>query len=172
MKPASAYPDFAAAYDAKRPQVVWTTLVADLDTPVSAFMKLSAGQSDSCVFESVEGGAVIGRYSFLGIKPDVVWRCFGDRAEIERRGAAGVASEPGGFEPAGAGALASLRALIEESRIDLPAELPPMASALIGYMGYDTVRLMERLPDANPDVLQVPDGMFMRPTVIAVFDRL
>jgi len=177
MQPTSAYPDFAATYDAKRPQVVWTTLVADLDTPVSAFMKLSAGQPDACVFESVEGGTVIGRYSFLGIKPDVVWRCFGDRAEIERRGAAGPGLESGGsessgFEPAGAGALASLRALIEESRIELPAELPPMASALIGYLGYDTVRLMERLPDANPDVLQVPDGMFMRPTVIAVFDRL
>jgi anthranilate synthase component 1 len=131
MQPTPAYQDFAATYDAKRPQVVWTTLVADLDTPVSAFMKLSAGRPDSCVFESVEGGSVIGRYSFLGIKPDVIWRCFGDRAEIDRRALAA-----GGFEPAGDGALASLRALIEESRIELPAELPPMASALVGYMGY------------------------------------
>jgi anthranilate synthase component 1 len=172
MHPTPAYQDFAAVYDANRPQVVWTTLVADLDTPVSAFMKLSAGRPDACVFESVEGGSVIGRYSFLGIKPDLIWRCFGDRAEIDRQALAPGDDGSGGFEPDGDGALASLRALIAESRIDLPAELPPMASALIGYMGYDTVRLMERLPDANPDVLQVPDGMFMRPTVIAVFDRL
>ena len=172
MQPTPAYQDFAAVYDAKRPQVVWTILVADLDTPVSAFIKLSAGGPDACVFESVEGGTAIGRYSFLGIKPDLVWRCFGDRAEIDRRTLESGGFESGGFEPDGDGALASLRALIAESRIELPAELPPMASALIGYMGYDTVRLMERLPDANPDVLQVPDGMFMRPTVIAVFDRL
>ena len=83
MQPTPAYQDFASVYDAKRPQVVWTTLVADLDTPVSAFIKLSAGGPDACVFESVEGGAVIGRYSFLGIKPDLIWRCFGDRAEID-----------------------------------------------------------------------------------------
>ncbi len=159
---------FAPVYDAKRAQVVWTRLVADLETPVSAFMKLAGGRANSFLFESVEGGAVIGRYSFIGIKPDVVWRCFGERAELNRQ----ALDDAVGFEPAEAGALDSLRALVAESRIELPPELPPMASALVGYMGYDTVRLMERLPDDNPDVLGVPDAVFVRPTVMAVFDRL
>ena len=168
MEPTPDFESFAAAYEAGRAQVLWTRLVADLATPVSTFMKLSDGRANSFLFESVEGGAVIGRYSFIGTRPDLVWRCFGDEAEINRR----ADEDPEAFEPAGDGALDSLRALVAECRIELPPELPPMASALVGYMGYDTVRLMERLPDANPDVLGVPDGMFLRPTLMAIFDRL
>ena len=64
---------------------MWTRLVADLETPVSAMLKLSDGQPMSCLLESVEGGAVRGRYSIIGIAPDIVWRAFGDRAEINRQ---------------------------------------------------------------------------------------
>src|ERR1051325_2366011 len=103
---------FAKVYAAGKAQVVWTTLVADLETPVSAFLKLSRGAPYSFLLESVEGGAVRGRYSIIGARPDVIWRCKGNTAEI-RRGL-----ENGRFTPAG-GALASLRALIRESRIDL-----------------------------------------------------
>jgi anthranilate synthase component 1 len=165
------HPDFAAfraAYDAGRAQVAWTTLIADLETPVSALLKLAEGRPNSFLFESVEGGAVRGRYSFMGLKPDTLWRCRRDRAEINRN--ARVDAEH--FEPVTGGALDSLRALIAESRIDLPRHLPPMASGLFGYMAYDMVRLYERIPDGNPDHLNIPDGVFMRPTVIAVFDRL
>jgi anthranilate synthase component 1 len=160
--------DFASRYDAKKAQVVSTRLVADLETPVSAYIKLADGRPNTFLFESVEGGATIGRYSFIGLRPDVIWRCFGPRAEINRRALA----DDGTFESLEGGALETLRALVRESRIDLPPGLPPMAAALVGYMGYDTVRLMERLPDRNPDVLGVPDAVFVRPTVIAVFDRL
>ena len=76
------------------------------------------------------------------------------------------------FEPLEGEALESLRLLVQESRIDLPGGLPPMASCLIGYMGYDMVRLMERLPSDNPDVLGLPDAVFFRPTLVAVFDRV
>jgi len=168
MQPTPDFESFATGYRAGRPQVLWTRLVADLATPVSAFMKLSDGRPHSFLFESVEGGAVIGRYSFIGTRPDLVWRCFGDKAEINCR----AAEDPEAFEAVAEGALDSLRNLVAECRIKLPAELPPMASALVGYMGYDTVRLMERLPDDNPDVLNVPDGMFVRPTLMAIFDRL
>ena len=168
MLTSPAFEDFAAVYDANTAQVVSTTLVADLETPVSVFIKLSNGRANSFLFESVEGGSVIGRYSFIGIKPDLIWRCTGDRAEINRN----AEHDDTGFEPCGEGALASLRALVEESRIALPPGMPPMAAALVGYMGYDTVRLMERLPDDNPDVLGLPDSVFVRPTAIAVFDRL
>jgi anthranilate synthase component 1 len=168
MTPEPAFPVFAEAYEAGRPQVVWTRLVADLETPVSAMLKLADGRPNSFLLESVEGGEIRGRYSFIGLKPDLIWRCRGDRAELNRN----ARFEPDGFEPQPVGALASLRAIIEESEIDIPPELPPMAAGLVGYMSYDTARLMERLPDRNPDVLGIPDGVFLRPTVMAVFDNI
>ncbi len=135
-------------------------------------MKLAEGRPNSFLLESVEGGAQIGRYSLIGIDPDVVWRCFGNRAELSRVPADRAKEHRlHKFETQEAGSLDSLRALVQESRIQLPPDLPPMASALVGYMGYDTVRLMERLPEENPDVLGLPDGRFVRPTVMAVFDR-
>jgi|AGTN01.3.fsa_nt_gi anthranilate synthase component I, non-proteobacterial lineages len=171
----TASPDFdafRAAYEAGRPQLVWRVLVADLETPVSAFMKLANGQSHTFLLESVEGGAVRGRYSVLGMKPDLIWKCQGDKAWINRD----ARSRPDAFAPcpvAGTrGTLASLRALVAESHIDIPAHLPPMSAGLIGYMAYDMVRLAERLPDANPDTIGVPDGIFMRPTVMAMFDNV
>jgi anthranilate synthase component 1 len=159
---------FRPAYETGAAQVVWTTLVADLETPVSAFLKLADGRPFSCLFESVEGGATIGRYSFIALKPDLVWRCFGMQAEINRA----ARHDAEAFTPLDGEPLDTLRALIAESRVDLPAGLPPMASCLLGYMGYDMVRLMERIPDENPDVLGLPDSLFFRPSVIAVFDRV
>jgi len=164
-------PDFAAfeaAYQAGHAQVVHTAMIADLETPVSAFLKLAEGKPNSFLFESVEGGSIIGRYSFLGMRPDLIWRCRGDKAEINRRARFDAAS----FEPLDRPVLASLRDLIEECRFELPEGLPPMASCLLGYMGYDMVRLMETLPDENPLAIDVPDAMFIRPTVVAVFDRV
>ncbi len=168
MDIAPGFEAFAEAYRAKRAQVAHTTLVADLETPVSAFLKLAEGQTNAFLFESVEGGARIGRYSFIAMKPDVVWRCRGHAAEINRR----ARYDTDGFEALPGHPLDTLRALQYESRIDLPATAPPMAASLIGYIGYDGVRLMERIPDTNPDVLGVPDGLFVRPTITAVFDRL
>ncbi len=164
-----SFDDFAAVYRAKRSQVVWTRLVSDLETPVSAMLKLAEGRPYSFLFESVEGGAVRGRYSMIGLRPDLIWRCRGDKAEVNRRALTGNGDR---FEPHGEGALDSLRAIIAESRIEIPKGLPPMASGLFGYMGYDMVRLMERLPDENPDTLGIPDGIFFRPTVIAIFDTI
>jgi anthranilate synthase component 1 len=169
------HPDFSgfsATYDQGRPQVLWTALVADLDTPVSAMLKLADGRANSFLLESVEGGAIRGRYSFIGRDPDLIWRCWGNRAELNRNALSGGRS----FAPCPvgeqAGALASLRALVAESRIELQPDLPPMSAGLFGYLGYDIVRLVERLPDANPDVLGLPDALFLRPTIIAVFDNI
>jgi anthranilate synthase component 1 len=159
---------FTARYRKGEPQVVWARLVADLETPVSAMLKLSQGRPFSCLLESVEGGAVRGRYSIIGIAPDVVWRAFGDRAEINRQAEA----DPDGFEVEKMSALQSLRALLAQSRIELPAELPPIAAGVLGYMGYDTVRLIEHLPNPRPDALGVPDSIFVRPTIMVVFDSV
>ncbi|HET6519342.1 MAG TPA: anthranilate synthase component I, partial [Geminicoccaceae bacterium] len=157
MSPSPDSAAFAAAYDAGRPQVVWTSLVADLETPVSAMLKLAEGRPHSFLLESVEGGAIRGRYSMIGLKPDLIWRCSGDRAEINRD----ARFDPAAFRPCDGGALAALRRVIDESRIEVPPGLPPMAAGLYGYMSYDMVRLMERLPDANPDRLGIPDAVFV-----------
>jgi anthranilate synthase component 1 len=158
--------DFARHYDAGAAQVVWMRLVADLETPVSAYLKLAAGRPMSFLLESVEGGASRGRYSVIGLEPDVVWRAEGDKASINRTPIA----KPDAFRPEPLPALASLRALLAESALSLPPELPPMSAGVFGFMGYDTVRLMERLPDVPPDALNIPDSVLMRPTVIVIFD--
>ncbi len=160
---------FASAYAAGRPQVVSTRLVSDLETPVSAMLKLARGHAYSFLLESVEGGAVRGRYSMIGLKPDLLWRVQGGRAEINRKA---LADPEGPFVEQDAPPLSSLRSLIAESRIDVPDGLPPMAAGLFGYMGYDMVRLMERLPNENPDPIGLPDAVLMRPTVMAIFDAV
>jgi anthranilate synthase component 1 len=160
---------FARAYDAGEAQVVWTRLVADLETPVSAMLKLSQGRANTFLLESVEGGATRGRYSIIGIEPDLVFRAFGDRAEID---ADPQRAQPDGFAPTPEPTLAALRRIIAESRIRLPRELPPMSAGIFGYLGYDMVRLMERLPTEKPDPLALPDAVLMRPTAIVVFDSV
>jgi anthranilate synthase component 1 len=159
---------FAAAYERGEAQIVSTTLVADLETPVSAFLKIAGERANSFLLESVEGGATRGRYSMIGIDPDVIWRCRGDASEINRR----ALTEAEAFEPCAEPPLLALRALVQESRISLPEGAPPMAAGVFGYLGYDMVRQMERLPEAKPDVLGVPDAIFIRPTVMVVFDQV
>jgi anthranilate synthase component 1 len=160
--------EFTVRYRAGKPVLVWSTLVADLETPVSAMLKLADGRPNSFLLESVEGGAVRGRYSIIGLKPDLIWRCYRGRAEINRR----ARSNPQAFEPCPEAPLASLKALIGECLVETPPPLPPMASGLFGYMGYSMVGLMERLPDTKPDTLGIPDGLFLRPSVVCIFDNL
>ncbi|CAK0779763.1 Anthranilate synthase component 1 [Azospirillaceae bacterium] len=162
------FTDFSTAYTAKRPQVVWTTLVSDLETPVSAMLKLADGRPYSFLLESVEGGSIRGRYSLIGMKPDLIWRSSGGQAEINRSARFDAETFVSCAEPP----LDSLRALLNESRIDMPPHLPPMSAGLFGYLGYDMVRQMERLPDNNPDALGVPEAMLLRPTLMAVFDGI
>jgi anthranilate synthase component 1 len=159
---------FAARYAAGEPQVVWTTLVADLETPVSAFLKITGSRAMSFLLESVEGGAVRGRYSIIGLEPDLVLRVNGRQAEINRT----MQTDPAAFVPVNDAPLVALRAVIGESRIALPHNLPPMAAGVFGYLGYDMVRQMEDLPAAGPDPIGVPDAILMRPTLVIVFDAV
>jgi anthranilate synthase component 1 len=159
---------FAARYAAGDAQVVWTTLVADLETPVSAFLKIAGGRPMSFLLESVEGGEVRGRYSIIGLEPDVIFRSDGAAAEINRT----PLSNPEAFAPAGA-PLQALRALIAESRIALPDTLPPMAAGVFGYLGYDTARLMEdTLGKPPPDPIEIPEAILLRPTLVVAFDAV
>ena len=160
-----AFDVFEQRFGAGEAQCLAMRLVADLETPVSAYLKLKAlaGTGPSFLLESVEGGAVRGRYSIIGLLPDLTWRCAGDRTEITRGGKTEtLAGKP----------LDTLRALLAESRIPHLAGLPPMASGVFGFLGYDMVRQMERLGPAKVDPIGVPDALMIRPTVLVVFDAV
>ncbi len=163
-----AFDAFRTAYDAGKPQIVARSLVADLDTPVSAWMKLGASDPYSFLLESVQGGEIRGRYSIIGLRPDIIWRCRGAKAELNLR----ALETPDAFAPEDKAPLASLRDLIARTRMELPPALPPMASGLFGYLGHDMVRLMERLPAQKPDPLGLPDAILVRPTIVAIFDAI
>lgn len=163
-----AFTGFAEAYAAGRPQVVWTRVIDDLETPVSAYLKIGRGEPHSFLFESVEGGAWRGRYSIIALRPDLVWRAFGEKAEV----AQGAAIAEGRFTPEPLPALDSLRALVAASSMTLPDALPPMAAGLFGVIGYDMIRLAEPVGKALPDPLNLPDAIMARPSVVAVFDAI
>ncbi|UWP93248.1 anthranilate synthase component I [Aliiroseovarius crassostreae] len=157
---------FEAGWNAGKNQVVYTRLAADLDTPVSLMMKLTEARRDSFMLESVTGGEVRGRYSMVGMKPDLIWRARGEQSEINRQ----ARFDGDSYEPMPGNPLDAFRTVLAESRIDLPADLPAASAGLFGYLGYDMIRLVEHLPDQNPDPLGLPDAVMMRPSVVAVLD--
>ncbi len=166
MTPEPSFDAFEAAYERGENQLVYTRLAADLDTPVSLMMRLTGAQAHSFLLESVTGGEVRGRYSIIGMKPDLIWECHGKKARINRS----FRHDPFAFEEEQADPLTSLRKIISESRIILPADLPAASAGLFGYLGYDMIRLVEILPEVNPDPLGLPDAVLLRPSVVAVLD--
>ncbi len=157
-----------AAYNEGRGTLIWSTHVADLETPVAAYMKLAAGRPNSFLLESIENGTARSRYSIIGMAPDLVWRCRDGASEVNRH----ARSAPHAFTPDGLPPLDSLRAVINETRMTIPDHLPPMLGGLVGYLGYDMVRQMETLPAKNVDALGVPEALMIRPTLFAVFDNV
>ncbi len=161
-----SFTEFARAYEAGENQVVHARLAADLDTPVSLMLKLTGAARDAFMLESVTGGEVRGRYSIIGMKPDLIWQCHGTSSRINRQ----ARFDTDSFEDQEGDPLDNLRALIAESQIDLPDDLPASSAGLFGYLGYDMIRLVEHLPDVNPDPLGLPDAVMLRPSVVAVLD--
>ncbi|MEM9852883.1 MAG: anthranilate synthase component I [Pseudomonadota bacterium] len=157
---------FADGFEAGNNQIVYARLPADLDTAVSVMLKLTGAEKDSFVLESVTGGEVRGRYSIIGMRPDIIWECHGDQARINRQ----ARYDADAFTPVEDGPLASLRGLIAESQIALPDGLPAASAGLFGFLGYDMIRLVEHLPDVNPDPLGLPDARMVRPSVVAILD--
>ena len=166
MEMTPSFDAFAAAHAEGKNQVVYMRLAADLDTPVSLMLKMTGAAKDAFMLESVTGGEVRGRYSIIGMKPDLIWQCHGEKSRINRS----ARFDPEAWEAQSGHPLETLRALIAESRIDLLDGLPAASAGLFGYLGYDTIRLVEHLPNINPDPLGLPDAVMMRPTVIAVLD--
>jgi anthranilate synthase component 1 len=157
---------FRAAYDQGRGALVWRHGIADLLTPVAAFLKVAHGQPYSFLLESVEGGATRGRYSVIGMAPDLVWKCERGVAAVNRD----AQTAPDTFSPVLEAPLKNLRALIAETRMEVPEGLPPVIGGLHGYLGYDMVRLMEDIPALKPDVLGIPEAILTRPGLLIIFD--
>jgi anthranilate synthase component 1 len=158
-----------AALAAGRAQLVYTRILADTETPVSAMLKLGRAESGAFLLESVEGGQVRGRHSLIGLDPDLVWEARGDECRINRH----FQQDRTAFETMPGAPLAALRALVDEARAEVPDGLPRALACLVGYMGYEAVRLVEpAVPAAPPSPLGLPDMVFVRPTLLLVFDRL
>jgi anthranilate synthase component 1 len=153
---------------AGRPALVWRRQVADTETPVAAALRLMQPGRGDFLLESVEGGAIRGRYSWIGLAPDLVFRAQGNEAAINRR----WATDADAWDPCPAPTLDALRALVADCRCEVPAELPRALAFLVGYFGYETVGLVEKLAQPDADPLGLPDMMFVRPTVLLAFDRL
>ncbi len=151
-----------------RPALVWRRIVADTVTPVGAALRLMQEGRGDFLLESVEGGEVRGRYSLIGLDPDLVFRAMGDAPQINRH----WQTRSDAFEDASEGTLAALRNLLDECRIDVPEGLPPALACLVGYFGYETVGLVETLPEPGKSLLDLPDMLFVRPQLILVFDSL
>ena len=150
------------------PALVWRRLVADTETPVGAALKLFEDGRGDFLLESVQGGEVRGRYSLLGLAPDLIFRATGRQAEVNRA----WSTDPEAFTALPGDSLTELRALVQACRIEVPAELPPALACLVGYFGYETIGLVEKLPRAPQSDLALPDMLFVRPTLVLVFDRL
>ena len=151
-----------SAFKKKENALIFETFSADTDTPVSLFLKYFEGKDDSFLLESVTGGEIKGRYSIIGTKPDLIWKCEGDKAFISRNYS--------DFVEDSRGAIDSLRNILDESSMKFPESLPPMSSGLFGYLGYEMIGLVEKIPQSNVDRLNVPDSIFIRPSVITIVD--
>ncbi len=162
------YKNFKKSIIKNKSHVVWTKLVADLDTPVSAMMRIENYASYSFLLESVEGGETKGRYSIIGLNPDLIWESNGSKAKIHYN----LDKKETNTKLENKPTLSSLRNLLNSSKIKLPEELPPMSAGLVGYLGFDNIKLIENIPSKNPSKLNLPDGLFMRPTIMIIFDSV
>lgn len=161
-----SFESFAKIFNDGKSQVLTRWLSADLDTPVSAWLKLCSDEPYALLLESVEGGAVLGRYSAIALQPDLFWKFEG--------GQASTSPDAKIWTEAKDNPLDHLKAQIKESRIDhVPDDLPPMsASGLFGFLSYDMIRLVEDIPAGNPDTLGIPDALLIRPQVMVIFDNV
>ncbi len=189
--------NFHSLHDKGEAQILCCFFEADLETPISAWLKLTRApykgfehSRHACLFESVEGGCHRGRYSIIALAADLVIRGVGEKLSVMRvagsheyssAGTRSASPAPNGkFSPIAEEGFAGLRKLWSESRIaldalpkgSLPDDFPPMFSGLFGYMGFDTVRLFEDIGENAADPLSMPDWFFIRPALVAIFDSL
>lgn len=151
-----------------KPALLWRKSITDIDTLVGVMLRVHQSERGDFLLESVEGGTNRGRYSFIGLAPDLVFRAFGNKAEINHN----WLQDHDDFQPVDGGAISAMRQLVASCQIDVPSELPSTISSLVGYFSYETVGLVEKLPKPAFDPLNVPDMLFVRPTLFLVLDQV
>lgn len=159
-----------AALTAGKPTLVTATLADDIETPVTALAKLGQDTSNIVLLESVEGGVARARHSAIATDPDLLWRVVDGQVQTARGDDVAInrfTTDPNADDP-----IAALRALRAQSAIDLPAGLPALTAGLFGYLGYEMMGHIERLPAPKPDPIGAPQALFMRPKTVIVFDSV
>ncbi|HEY3239811.1 MAG TPA: chorismate-binding protein [Acidimicrobiia bacterium] len=144
---------------------VWREVLADLETPVSVFLKL-VGTGEGFLLESVEHGERWGRYSFIGRDPALTLVARGRNVAWS-----GPSPDLSAGLPTDRGALGALEALLARFRAPRLPELPPFHGGIVGWLGYDVVREIEALPDTPPDDLGLPDAVMSLTGHVAAFDH-
>ncbi len=142
---------------------VYREIVADLDTPLTIFAKVAATDSHAFLLESLEGGEKWGRYSFIGLDPILTLESRGDHTRV---------SQKDKDEELMGDPLSLLKNLLSSFRTSPDGELPRFFGGAVGFMGYDLVRFLERLPDFHPLSTQFPDSSFMIPRLVLIYDNL
>lgn len=156
--------DFSALYEQGVAQILSRTLIDDLLTPVGAMLRLGPQQPDIFLMESVQGGDWRGRYSIIGLAPDMVWRVRHDQAQIK--------VPDGAWQTSALPPIEALRQFVNDAQVTIPQGLPPMAAGVFGYLGYDMINHVETLPVSKVDALGLDDALLIRPTLIAIFDSV
>lgn len=140
--------------------------IADTETPVGALLKLGANQPGNFLFESIQGGHQLGRYSFIGTRPDLWWRVIDGVAHTSRD------ADFSDIVSTSNNPLADLDAFHQQARAESDEDLPPMAGGAFGYLGYDMIRYFEPVGPKPADSLRLPEAILLRPQVVLIFDHL
>lgn len=158
--------EFKKKYNKGIPQLLYTDLSADLHTPVTTLLKFK-NEKYSFLFESVEKGNKRGRYSVIGLKPDLIWECKKNVCTIKK-----ITQKERRILDRNLSPIESLKKLFSENKFKIPKNLPPMSSGLFGYLGYDMIKYFENIEFNNKDNLNLPDSIFIRPSIMIIFDNV
>ena len=148
------------------PQILSHQIVADTETPVSTLLKISKNEKYSFLLESVEGGDQRGRYSLLGCKPDIIWKVKNGKVSITTNCKYIKDNVSADLNP-----IQSLRNILQLSKIQRDFNKTPYP-VLVGYLGYPMIQYMEKIILSNPDTLNIPEAVMIRPKIVAVFDNI
>ena len=156
---------FFKNYNQGIPQIIKKEFIADIETPISSLIKISENEEYSFLLESVEGGDQRGRYSILGCDPDIIWEVNKNKAKVtslnQDLDLSFLSENP----------IKSLKQLVDFSKINKESNSSPFP-VLVGYLGYPMIQLMEKINLNNPDEINIPDALMIRPKLVAVFDNI
>ncbi|MFL2661749.1 MAG: anthranilate synthase component I [Alphaproteobacteria bacterium] len=161
----SDYKLFQKNYVSGKKQLLFLSFPADVHTPVSAILKLK-NEKYTFLFESVEKGSQKGRYSVIGLKPDIIWECKDNKCYYRNL------NNSNKIQIIKQNPLKSLKKLMSENKLVLPTQIPSISTGLFGYMGYEMIQFFENIDLKKKNHLNLPDSIFIRPSITLVFDNV